>query len=335
MTTASDPIATALTIGASAFNWTPEVIRAERDAVDIAVGIVADDVSAVIEVEPGQLWRSFPVSRDDEAAALRERLAAVGGSVSIVGASLDEWMSPTRRRTDDERVEFLLPQLRVAHHLGAVGIRLPLGQAGLGVIRRLLPHLHELDLVLFEEAQGGGTPQNPATAPAYDVIAELDDPHVRLLIDISMLMPALPVTYLEALSTGGVPVSLVDRVRNEWRDPATQGAVVELLRSGGVPGPLHTLYMDMLVRFGRSDVSAIRGVLPLTAGFHLKFWDLDDADGRVSQPIRDLGEALAASGFDGVLTSEWGGHEWLDADSDEMTRAHIALAEEALNTARR
>ena len=69
--------------------------------------------------------------------------------------------------------------------------------------------------------------------------------------------------------------------------------------------------------------------MPLVGGFHLKFWDLDDADGRVWQPVRELGRALAATGFDGVLTSEWGGHEWLDADPGEMTRAHIAGAQEA------
>ena len=317
-------------IGASAFNWTPEVIRAERAATDIAVGIVAAGVSRSIEVEPGQLWRSFPATRADEAALLRERLAAVGGRVSIVGASLDDWMSPTRRRTEEERLEFLTPQLHAAHALGAVGLRLPIGQAGPELLRRLLPLLHELDLVLFEEAQGSHTPQSPASAGAYDVIAELDDPHVRLLIDISMLMPAVPVSYRSELERGGVPGSLLLRVRDEWRDPATFDAIIDLLRSGGVPGPVHTLYMDMVVRFGRSSVDVLEPVMPLVGGFHLKFWDLDDADGRVWQPVRDLGRALAATGFDGVLTSEWGGHEWLDADPEEMTRAHIAGAQEAL-----
>ena len=73
--------------------------------------------------------------------------------------------------------------------------------------------------------------------------------------------------------------------------------------------------MNLLVRFGRSPVDVVRGILPLVGAFHLKFWDLDDADGRVSQPLRDLGTLLrdAAPGFAGTLCSEWGGHEWLDA----------------------
>jgi hypothetical protein len=317
-------------LSASAFNWTPEVIRAERTATDIAAGIVADRIASVIEVELGQLWRSFPVPTDAEAEALRESLAAGGGRVSIVGASIDDWAPGGRRRTDVERLAFLLPQLRAARRLGAEGLRLPIGQAGSELLLRLLPHLHDLDLVLFEEAQGPQSPSEPAHAAAYDALAALDDPHVRLLIDISMLMPALPTSYLEQFAAGGVPDGLVRQLTESWRDPHTRDAVVGLLRSGAVPPHLHTLYMNLLVRFGDSDASDLRDVLPLVGAFHLKFWDLDDSDGRVSQPIRELGAELAGLGFTGTFTSEWGGHEWLDDDPAEMTRAHLELARAAL-----
>lgn len=317
------------TLSASAFNWTSEVVGAERAAADIAVGIVTDGIAPVIEVELGQLWRSYPAPTDAETDALRDALARVGGRVSIVGGSIDDWALPARRRTDAERLAFLLPQLRAAHRLGATGVRVPIGQAGPALLDRLLPHLHDLDLVLFEEAQGLQTPS--AQAAAYDAIGTLDDPHVRLLIDISMLMPALPSTYLERLSAGGVPADLLRRLTDEWQDPATLDAVIGLLRSGGVPGSVHTLYMNLLVRFGRSDAADLHDILPLVGAFHLKFWDLDDADERVSAPIRALGAELDAGSFQGTFTSEWGGLEWLDDDPADMTRAHLALARAALS----
>ena len=316
------------TLSASAFNWSSEIVRAERTAPDIAIGIVAEGIASVIEVELGQLWRSYPVPTDAEAEALRESLAAVGGRVSIVGASIDDWDLPARRRSDAERLAFLLPQLRAAHRLGASGLRLPIGQAGPALLADLLPHLHELDLVLFEEAQGRQTPS--AHTADYDTVAAIDDPRVRLLIDISMLMPALPTTYLERLSSGGIPPELISRLTHDWRETETHDAVMDLLRSGGVPGPVHTLYMDMLVRFGRSDAAELRGIVPLVGAFHLKFWDLDDADHRISAPIQALGAELAGHDFRGTFTSEWGGLEWLDDDAAGMTRAHLALARTAL-----
>jgi hypothetical protein len=88
--------------------------------------------------------------------------------------------------------------------------------------------------------------------------------------------------------------------------------------------------MNLLVRFGRSGASDLRGILPLIGAVHLKFWDLDDTDERVSGPIRDIAAELAAGGFSGTLCSEWGGHEWLDDDAADMTRRHLALAGQAL-----
>ncbi|GAA1061480.1 restriction endonuclease subunit R [Agromyces bracchium] len=319
------------TLAASAFNWTPDVIRAERTATDIAVGIVEDGIASTIELEPGQLWRSFPAPLDREVDELRERLDAAHGRVSIVGASLDDWIDTTHHRTDAERLEFLRPQLQAAHRVGASGVRLPVGQAGRGLLEQILPLLADLDLVLYEEIQGQQSPTSPATAPAIRTIADLDDPHLRLLVDISMLMPALPPSYLERLDRAGIPHALLARLEHDWQDPSTGDAVVEHLRSGAVPASIHAMYMNLLVRFGRSPASELRDILPLVGAFHLKFWDLDDADARVSAPIRDLGAVLAGTPFMGTLTSEWGGHEWLEeADASDMTRRHLALARGAL-----
>ena len=156
---------TAWTLAASAFNWTPDVIRAERAAPDIAVGIVADGIAPVIELEPGQLWRSFPASADAEVDALRRDLDA------------------RRRQREHRRGEpRRLARPGAATHRGrATGlprfpsctpraawarpaVRLPIGQAGEPLLRRLLPTLHELDLVLYEEIQGQQTPDSPTTA---------------------------------------------------------------------------------------------------------------------------------------------------------------------------
>ncbi|RKO23461.1 restriction endonuclease subunit R [Pseudarthrobacter phenanthrenivorans] len=317
------------TFCASTFNWAPEVIAARRTAQEI-VADIADTTVKTIELEPGLVWRSFPSPEGGEVDGLRESLAAKGGRISIVGASLDDFTPPAHPRSLQERLDFLVPQLQAAHRVGASGVRLPIGQAGSELLTLVQPLLHELDLVLYEEIQGQQAPGSPAVEPALEVIAGLTDDRVRVLVDISMLMPALPVTYLEELRQGGIATELMARLENEWLDPATHEAVTALLRSGNVPPRIHTLYMNLLIRFGRSDASDLQDILPLVGAFHLKFWDLDDDGGRVSRPLRDLGGLLCRNGFSGTLTSEWGGHEWLQDDPTEMTRSHLALAGAAL-----
>ncbi|MFI2566300.1 restriction endonuclease subunit R [Paenarthrobacter sp. NPDC018779] len=317
------------TLAASSFNWTPDIIKAERTAVDIVTGIAATGVADVVEVEPGSLWRTFPAPQDHEVDAFREALEAAGGRVGVVGCSLDDFTT-TERRTTGQRLEFLVPQLDAARRVGATGVRLPIGQAGPELLGLIQPLLHDLDLVLFEEIQGQQDPRNPRVRPALDHIAALDDARIRVLVDISMLMPALPVTYLEELARGGVSPVLCSRLESEWKDPATNDAVMAALRSGTVPPRIHTLFMNLLIRFGRSDASELKEILPLVGGFHLKFWDLEDADQRVSGPLQDLARLLGNEGFTGTLTSEWGGHEWLRDDPSEMTGRHLALAKSSL-----
>ncbi|MCW4385894.1 sugar phosphate isomerase/epimerase [Salinibacterium sp. SYSU T00001] len=316
-------------LSATGFNWTPEVVRAEASAVDIMVGAVA--TVSTLEIEAGQIWRSFPDPDDQEIDELRTRLNEAGGTVSIVGASLDEWLSPTARRDDDERYAFLVPQLRAAARLGAEGIRLPLGQAGPALLRRLQPLLHEWDLVLLEEIQGSQLPQQEPCASALADIDELDDTRVRLLVDTSMLMPSLPPSYLDALAAYGIPEHVLEPLATDWKSPSSLGPARDLLQSGGVPPQATALFMNMMVRFGRAEASELRDLIPMLGGIHLKFWDLDDGDNRVSAPIRDLGVELARGGYTGGVCSEWGGHDWIDTlTPSQATAAHLDLAAAAL-----
>lgn len=319
------------TLAASTFNWTVEIQEARRTAPEIVAGIGATGIASVVELEAGQVLRSYPAPTDEEIDALSARLTRAGVRVEVVGASLDDFLTPTRRRTHEERLAFLLPQLRAARRLGARSVRLPLGQAGAPLLEALLPHLHELDLVLLEEIQGQQSPSRPDVEAALTTIHALADPHVRLVVDVSLLMPALPTSYLARLAEAGLPSDFVALLADAWLAPETGDAVARLLRSGGVPPHVHVLFMDLLIRFGRTAPAELIPLLPLTGGIHLKFWDLDDADHRITAPLAELAPLLVDAGFGGTLTSEWGGHEWLPGeDPSAMTRAHLLLASRAL-----
>jgi hypothetical protein len=308
MTSAFPP---AWTLAATTFSWTPDIVDARLSTLEITTGIIRDGVTDVIELEPGQLWRSFPSPDGQEVDEFRAGIEEAGGRVSIAGLSIDEFSPDGKRRNALERENFLVPQLEAAARVGASGVRLPAGAAGADLLERLRPRLEALDLTLFEEIQGSQRIDQPNIKSAIDTIAALDDPRIRLLIDTSMFMPALPVTYLEVLRSGGLENDLVDLLEQEWQDPAITGKVMAALQNGKVPPPLFKVYMNMVIRYGRSRPEDLDAIFPLVGGLHLKFWDLEDEGNRVSGPIRDVGAVLARHGFTGTVCSEWGGHDWL------------------------
>lgn len=320
-------------LSASSFNWTRDILRASQSPLDIVAGVVAPHVCPVLEIEAGQCFRSFPSMEPDEVHRMRDSVEAAGARISIVGVGLDDWVTPTHRRSERERAAFLTPQLRAAKQLGAVGVRLPFGQPDRSLLSELLPLLHELDLVLYQEIQGTQGPGTAGYDEAMEALEGLGDPRLSIVLDSSMVTPQLPVSYLEALSQAGVPVGLLDRVTADWGNPATMAAIRNCLDAGQVPPTAMALYMTMVFRFGTWTVAELEPFLPHVGAVQLKFWDLDDADGRVTRPIAELGVALDRHGFSGTLCSEWGGHDWWDGPggATEMTLKHLDLVADVLD----
>jgi hypothetical protein len=319
-------------LAASSFNWTREIMRAQQPPLDIVSGIAGSGVSRVLEVELGQCFRSFPTMDPVEVRRMRRTLDAFGARVSIVGLGLDDFTSVHDRRTGTQRLAFLEPQVRAAHALGAFGVRLPFGQPGADLLAALLPLLRDLDLVLYQEIQGTQGPGRPGYDETIKVLEQDADERLRLVLDTSMVTPELPMTYLDRLGSCGLPADLVGRVTDEWGAPSTAAAVRACLAEGLVPPHAMALYMTMVVRFGTWTVPEIAALLPHVAAVHLKFWDLDDAGGRVTRPLVDLASALERHSFAGTLCSEWGGHDWYEGPegATEMTRRHLALVRATL-----
>ena len=320
-------------LAASSFNWTRDILRAFESPLDIVAGTVETQVCPVLEIEAGQCFRSFPSMDPHEVGQMRHSVEAAGARVSIVGLGLDDWLTPTERRTERERAAYLTPQLRAAKQLGAFGVRLPFGQPSRPLLVELLPLLHELDLVLYQEIQGSQGPGTAGYDDAMDTLDSLDDSRLGIVLDTSMVTPRLPMSYLEALGRADLPAGLLERVTTEWGSPETTAAVRDCLAAGQVPPHAMALYMTMVFRFGTWTVGDLEPFLPHVGAVQLKFWDLDDADGRVTRPIAELGVALDRHGFAGTLCSEWGGHDWWDGPeaATEMTLKHLDLVADVLD----
>ena len=219
-----------------------------------------------IEAEPGQLWRSFPGRSDADVANFGDRLTAAGGRVSILGREHRRLVAAGHAPHGRRAVR--LPPAPDRDRAPARRSRACVCRSDRRADRcssALLPILHETGLDAVRRDPGFADARlAPGTAPRSTRSWASTTRTCACWWTSRCSCRRCRRAISSGCAAGGVPAELIDvAATDQWRDPATVGAIVGLLRSGGVPASVHTLYMDMLVRFGRSDATVIADVLPL------------------------------------------------------------------------
>jgi sugar phosphate isomerase/epimerase len=316
------------------FSFTTEIVRGELTPQDLLLGARAARLAELFEIDGFQHFATFPDVSEDEADLFRADVDRLGIRLTALGIYDDFYIDPRRRAGVAGRISYLEQQIESAGRLGFPAVKIMWG-VDLEVLDGLRPCLDRVGISLHQEAQGALC----VDAPDVERRVEFAGRHPDLfgfVFDLSACMYGAPVTYLEELRRLGVPGEVVRLIAEEWpadRDGAVRDRVLALTDRVGLSPTARLRLMMPFGRFGNSRVSEFRDFLRLASVIHLKFWDLCDDDSIVSAPIGELCRELGRIGFAGPLTSEWGGHEWLDGpgfDAITMTCGHRSLVEAAV-----
>lgn len=82
--------------------------------------------------------------------------------------------------------------------------------------------------------------------------------------------------------------------------------------------------------FGPADLDGFATLLPWTHYFHSKFYHVTAQLEDPTIPLEELLGAIVASGFRGVLMSEYEGHAFHNGDAHEQLRRHLLLERQIL-----
>jgi hypothetical protein len=313
------------------FSFTGPLLEARHRPDEILGAVLESGLSRNVEIDAPQHFRSYPAFDDAELGRTRDLLERHGARLNVLGCYHDASPAPGVFLSHDQSVDQLDRQIRAARRLGAWGVRLGLGFAPEAVLTALVPTLEETGLMWVEEVQGPCRPDSEQLHRRLEFAARLRTDRVAFLLDLSLCMPALPASYVQALHRHGATPALIERLQQAWNaaDHRTATALLRAELGAAASSQLASLYVTPLTRFGCGTVADWRWFLPDVAAVHLKYWDLDDAAGAVSTPIRELRSALADIGYSGTFCSEWGGHEWMSADPTTMTLGHRRLFDAA------
>jgi sugar phosphate isomerase/epimerase len=326
-------------LGTTLFSLTNEWLSGAW-TLDSMLRRVADDgLGPGLEVVGFQSFRGFPDLSTEDVAAFREHVDALGLVPSALGVYVDSALRPGHMMGVEEGGNYLQPQLEAAHVLGFPLVRAALGMEP-ALIERLVPTLERLNLILVLEVQGPTTAESPTLVTTVELLERLQSGAVGLVLDFSLSMAGLPVTFLSRLRRDGMDDDVEAALVAGWHaeGPAHQRSrdFVELARARGAPEAVITRGLTPFMRFGSAEPESFTPMLPWVRHAHAKYWDLEDAERHVVGPHAVFLRLLTDAGYDGHISSEWGGSDWLeveDASAFELTRRHLGLVRRLLTVA--
>jgi hypothetical protein len=313
----------------TAFSLTNELLAATGSPDDLLRDLLRSGVATVVEIDAAQHFRSFPLLDPVEVARTAATVREEGGTVSVLGGGAEVSPAPGRSASDGALLAQLRSQLDSAALLGATGVRVPFGVLPWPLLERAARHAAETGVLLLEEVQGA---EDPAGSHVLARIADLErtgERRVRLLLDTSALMSAVPPTWLRAIIALGLPADDAERIAAAFHEGRVPQAVVPLLADPSTLPALHGLLVTALTRFGSRTAADWLPLAPWIASVHLKWWDQESAEADLGAEVGAVLEGLFAAGFTGAVCSEWGGHEWEPGSVSglERTRVHRRLVE--------
>lgn len=324
------------------FSFTNEMAEGSRDTFALLGDVLDSGLADAVEVDAAQHFPGFPTITRAEIARFRRIVDAHGAVPTMMGGYIDARLGPRGPRSEAEKADFLLPQIEAAAEMGFFAVRVGLGTMTPALCDAILPRLDMLGIQVLEEIQAGARPDAPAIGRTMELRGRLDTDRIGFVFDSSLVMQALPPTWVTALAADGVPAEVIDHVTEAWRDKDPDGwaTTVDLIGTTDLPDSARRRLEMPFRRFGSSRMDEWSELLPHVTSVHLKFWDLDDHDGAVASQTTAVLSALDNVGYDGFVCSEWGGHDWLELEDHSgfaMTRRHrelvrtIARLEENVN----
>jgi sugar phosphate isomerase/epimerase len=178
-------------------------------------------------------------------------------------------------------------------------------------------------------------PSKPSDANIQGMLAEMDridSPRVGFVPDFGCFIerPAKPA--VDRYVREGADPQLIEYIIANRHSGMSEDELFEDVsgRGGGQAERMAIADFFGFLSFGPADVEGFASLLPRSHFFHSKFYHVTEQLEDATIPLDQLLAAIVASGFEGVLLSEYEGHAFRVDDAYEQIDRHLRLEQRIL-----
>lgn len=310
-------------VGVTLYSFTRLFHAREMSMEDLLREVARRGLGPKVEIVGFQSIRNFPVVDDAYVSWFRNLFDELQLEPAAIGGNADGGIRRDRRLTNDEMVDYMAAQIKVAARLGFPVMRVQYSLKP-DDMERLLPICEQENIRIGVEVHAHHTLHHPEIQAYLEKFAALDTPYLGFVPDWGAAMEHLPASLFERCRRDGVPEEAIAYVEAYWDRCMANGPIlddrlvheemtqvmgdVEKLSGGHSTATALALSATGLLGKGRAEDWA--EILPYAVHTHGKLYDVEPDDAPQSVPLRKVLTEYDRAGYTNSISIEWEGFHW-------------------------
>jgi hypothetical protein len=301
----------------------PFVTQADFGVEEIFAEIARLGISRV-ELVGAQTFRNYPSPLDNEVAEVLALADKYGIEIYSYGGYVESVRVGDRDYTHEETMADVLVDLMTAKRLGATVMREFFTAE---MVPELVPLAEAFEITVVWEMHRPITPSSPSTQALIQALQQANSKWVGICPDFGVFIeqPA-PAAYNNYVAQGARPDLLDYIIASRHAGLDRDEVTAQINAQGGGRGEAQAIddwYGFM--SFEPADLDGFKAMLPYCRYFHGKFYGIDEAGNDPMIPQEALLGAIAATGFNGVVLTEYEGWQFGLDDAAAQVPRHLQL----------
>lgn len=321
--------------GVSLYSFQEELFLGTMSVED-CIAFAASIGAKGIEVLPEQNMPEFPNLTDADIARWQDMLARHGAHFTCYDMFLDTKLRKDRLMSDDEQVESIVRDLRLANRLGIRRMRV-LVFVRPDILARCVPFAEELDVHMGVEVHAPWHLEHAWILRTIEVADRLGTRHLGILPDMGIFMKHYPPAFRARFEREGARPDIAQFIVDSHEAKIMAEYTIYEVAVKMQGNPAEVRMAETLRHAPYANPKRIADYAPYFHHIQAKFYEMDADCTDPAIAYDEVIDALTACGWQGTLSSEYEGNRWVQdafpVDSREQVRRQHVMFERLIAAA--
>lgn len=284
-----------------------------------------------VELVGAQMFQNYPTPADAEIEEVLRLAKQYNIEIYSYGGYVDMGRITGHDMTEEEMMHEVIYDLMTAKRLGASLLRssfLPMS-----MLPKVAMMAEVYGIKIGFEMHAPDQPSSDKIRGYVDALKALNTKMIGIIPDFGCFIERPNQISIDRFLQKGAKKELLDYIiENRWNGLNEHEMTEKIYQmGGGEPEKLAVSEWFGFMSFGPADLAGFQEVLPYAIYFHGKFYHIDENCVESTIPYEKLLQMIVASGFEGVLLTEYEGHAFYLNDAVEQIGRHLQMERNLLN----